>query len=200
MLWNGPVGTFYWVNIKWCVEWNEMKFRFNVTDRVGMVWILMILVNYVMMMHGLYQQGHFTAFQDLNTCNHLFDPILKKQTTNKHWSHALETSENLPRNVIVQPLKLTRQLSAFHGLPESAAVSCVWEVSAWNMIGLMALRNVGVDCLYIYLVVWTYFSETCTLWTLSYTHWAPSLYQRKYTATTIGVPVRYDLKSWIIAP
>ena len=30
-----------------------MKFRFNVTDRVGMVWILMILVNYVMMMHGL---------------------------------------------------------------------------------------------------------------------------------------------------
>ena len=49
-----PVGTFYWVNIKWCVEWNEMKFRFNVTDRVGMVWILMILVNYVMMMHGLW--------------------------------------------------------------------------------------------------------------------------------------------------
>ena len=30
-----------------------VKFRFNVTDRVGMVWILMILVNYVMMMHGL---------------------------------------------------------------------------------------------------------------------------------------------------
>jgi hypothetical protein len=49
-----PVGTFYWVNIKWCVEWNEMKFRFNVTDRVGMVWIQMILVNYVMMMHGLW--------------------------------------------------------------------------------------------------------------------------------------------------
>jgi hypothetical protein len=34
--------------------WSEMKFRFNVTDRIGMMWIMMILVNYVMMMHGLW--------------------------------------------------------------------------------------------------------------------------------------------------
>jgi hypothetical protein len=55
MLWNGPadlLGHF----IGWTSNgaWSEMKFRFNVTDRVGMVWILMILVNYVMMMHGLW--------------------------------------------------------------------------------------------------------------------------------------------------
>ena len=35
-------------------------------------------------------QGHFTSLQDLNTCNHLFDIILKeKQTTNvslAHWN------------------------------------------------------------------------------------------------------------------
>jgi hypothetical protein len=29
-----------------------MKFRFNVTDRVGMVWILMILVSCVVMMRA----------------------------------------------------------------------------------------------------------------------------------------------------
>jgi uncharacterized membrane protein (GlpM family) len=50
-------------------------------------------------------------------------------------------------------------------------ISCVWDVLAWNMIALMALRNVGVDCLYMqlcfffYLVVCTYFSETCALMT-----------------------------------
>jgi hypothetical protein len=32
-------------------------------------------------------------------------------------------------------------------------ISCVWDVFTWNMIALMALRNVGVDCLY---VQWTY--------------------------------------------
>jgi hypothetical protein len=35
-------------------------------------------------------QGHFTALQDLNTCNHIFDLILKeKQMTNvllAHWN------------------------------------------------------------------------------------------------------------------
>jgi hypothetical protein len=28
-----------------------------------------------------------------------------------------------------------------------------WDVLAWNMIGLMALRNVGVDCLYMLLLL-----------------------------------------------
>ena len=32
-------------------------------------------------------------------------------------------------------------------------MSYVWDVLAWNMIGLMALRNVGVDCLHIAIVL-----------------------------------------------
>jgi hypothetical protein len=55
MLWNGPADLLGH-SIGWTSNgvWSEMKFRFNVTDRIGMVWILMILVNYVMMMHGLW--------------------------------------------------------------------------------------------------------------------------------------------------
>ena len=31
--------------------------------------------------------------------------------------------------------------------PFQVGISCVWDVLAWNMIALMALRNVGVGCL-----------------------------------------------------
>ena len=37
----------------------------------------------------------------------------------------LRNVENLPRNVIVQLLKLTRQLFALNGLPESAVRICI---------------------------------------------------------------------------
>jgi hypothetical protein len=53
-------------------------------------------------------------FSKFNRCNYVLN------FENKHLSYALETSENMPRNVIVRPLKLTPQLFALNGLPESA--------------------------------------------------------------------------------
>jgi hypothetical protein len=87
--------------------------------------------------------------------------------------------------------------------------SCVWDVLPWNMIGLMALRNVGVDCLYMHCVSFS-------------TSWSEHTFQKhvlynlilktKYTFSTEFVPAQVRgnnhwrtsqarlKKSWIIAP